>query len=272
MPATDYRSNSLPLPNLRLLMRGAALCLALLAGLFLASAAAAQDNGLINIPFDPANFNDSRTIDNTYFPLVPETAFTYRGEGEDGCEWNVFEVTTDNSKVVATVPVVVVLDQAYEDEACDGYSPDELIEWTHDWFAQDDFDNVWYLGEYSEDCDGADACAVNDGSWEAGVDGAEPGIQMLAMPASGNRYYQEYYADHAEDQAKVDRTDAWVSLYESDVFEGDLHHCIRTKEWTALEPGEIEHKFYCPQIGLVLVEELKGKTLRVELVDLTPEP
>ena len=272
MPAANSPPFAFPLPSLRLALRCAALCLAPIVALLLASAAAAQDKGLVTIEFDPADFNDSRTIDNTYFPLIPETIFTYRGEGEDGCEWNVFKVTDDDTKVVAGVPVVVVIDQAYEDEACDGFSGDELIERTHDWFAQDDHGNVWYLGEFSEDCEGDTDCAVNDGSWEAGIDGAKPGIQMLAMPASGNRYYQEYYEDHAEDQAKVDRTDAWVSLYDSTVFDRDLHHCIRTKEWTALEPGAIEHKFYCPQVGLVLVEELKGRTLRVELVDLIPSP
>jgi hypothetical protein len=50
-----------------------------------------------------------------------------------------------------------------------------------------------------------------------------------------------------------------------------------TREWTPLEPGEIEHKFYCPSTmtgnpvsgGLMLVEELKGKTTHVEYVGST---
>lgn len=237
-----------------------------------ASPAIAQGSGPIELEFDPGNFSQPLTITNEYFPLVPGTVATFLGEGEDGCEWSVWTVTNDSYTVAAGVTGRVVHDAAYEDEACDGYSDDELVENTSDWFAQDDDGNVWYLGEYSEDCDGAEDCEMNDGSWEAGDDGALAGIQMLAEPRSGNRYYQEYYADHAEDEAKVDRTDLWLSLYNSDVFDHSLQHCIRTKEWTKLEPGAVEHKFYCPDVGLVMVKELKGKTLRVELVDLFPEP
>lgn len=232
----------------------------------------AQGSGTIEIDFDPGDFSQSLTIDNTYFPLVPGTVSTFMGESEDGCEWSVTTVTNDTYGVAAGVTTRVVHDAAYEDEACDGYSDDELVENTFDWFAQDDSGNVWYLGEASEDCDGADACEPNDGSWEAGVDGAQAGIQMLADPQAGNRYYQEYYEGFAEDEAKVDQTDIWLSLYNSDVFDHSLQHCIRTKEWSKLEPGANEHKFYCPDVGLVLIKELKGKTLRVELVDLFPEP
>ena len=44
-----------------------------------------------------------------------------------------------------------------------------------------------------------------------------------------------------------------------------------TREWTPLEPGEVEHKFYCPEPdnlgpGLVFIEELKGKTVYVEYI------
>ena len=43
---------------------------------------------------------------------------------------------------------------------------------------------------------------------------------------------------------------------------------MKTKEWTPLERGAIEHKFYCSDgtVGeLFLIEELKGKTVIVEL-------
>jgi hypothetical protein len=45
---------------------------------------------------------------------------------------------------------------------------------------------------------------------------------------------------------------------------------MKTKEWTPLEHGSVEHKFYCTDgtVGeLSLIEELKGKTVIVELVD-----
>jgi hypothetical protein len=66
--------------------------------------------------------------------------------------------------------------------------------------------------------------------------------------------------------AKVLRLNARVS-----VPDGDFEDCLETKEWSPLEPGAIEHKFYARGVGLVLVEELKGKTVRMELVDIATE-
>jgi len=232
----------------------------------------AQAGGTVELEFDPANFPAPLTIDNAYFPLVPGTISTFLAEGDDGCEWNVITVTYEQYVVEAGVTARVVEDKAYEDEACDGFGPAELVEDTDDWFAQDSDGNVWYLGEYSLDCEGAGDCHVSPGSWEAGVDGAEAGIQMLASRSSGDQYYQEFYEGFAEDQAKIERTDVWVSLYDSEVFDSDLHHCLKIKEWTRLESGHIEHKFYCPDTGLVSGDELMGKTLHFELVDLSPEP
>ena len=41
------------------------------------------------------------------------------------------------------------------------------------------------------------------GAWEAGVDGALPGILLPADPEVGMTYRQEHYAGEAEDRAKV---------------------------------------------------------------------
>jgi hypothetical protein len=49
---------------------------------------------------------------------------------------------------------------------------------------------------------------------------------------------------------------------------------MKTKEWTPLERGAIEHKWYCSdgESGeLSLIEELHGKTVIVELVDTDVE-
>jgi hypothetical protein len=45
--------------------------------------------------------------------------------------------------------------------------------------------------------------------------------------------------------------------------------CMETKETSPLEKGVVEHKYYCLDAGLVLIKELKGKTVRTELVDVT---
>ena len=76
-------------------------------------------------------------------------------------------------------------------------------------------------------------------------------------------YEQEYYEGEAEDMGKVLRLDVNVSI-DLDDYEG----CLKTKEWTPLEPGAIEHKYYAPGVGLVYIEELMEKTVEVELVEI----
>jgi hypothetical protein len=275
----NYLGNSLAkLPGSIVQGSGAVLGLTLAVAMMLIAPGPARAGGTVELEFNPANFSDPLDIDNTYFPLDPDTIFTYMAEGEDGCEWDVTTVTDEVHAVAAGVTARVVRDAAYEDEDCGGIDSSELVEITDDWFAQDDAGNVWYLGEDSQDCEGAGNCSPSEGSWEAGADiagsgqNAEGGIIMLADPGPGEQYYQEFYEDFAEDQAKVLRSNVWLSLYNSDVFDHDLHNCLVTKEWTKLEPGEIENKFYCPGVGLAVIKELKGKTLRFELVGLSPEP
>ena len=81
---------------------------------------------------------------------------------------------------------------------------------------------------------------------------------MLADPQPGVSYRQEFLAGVAEDMAKVLRLNARVS-----VPYGDFEDCLETKEWSPLEPGAIEQKFYARGVGLVLVEEHKGKIVRI---------
>ena len=82
-----------------------------------------------------------------------------------------------------------------------------------------------------------------------------------------NSLYQSMQAwIKGEDMAKTLRLNAVVSgPY------GDFEDCLVTKEWTPLDPGAIEHKYYAEGVGLVLVRELHGKTVYVELVDVIPE-
>ena len=64
------------------------------------------------------------------------------------------------------------------------------------------------------------------------------------------------------------RTDARVSIE----F-GEFAGCLKTEEWSPLERGSIEHKNYCPAAGgLMLIEALKGRTVRVEFVGTTRPP
>ena len=109
----------------------------------------------------------------------------------------------------------------------------ELVEDTFDWYAQDAAGNVWYLGEDTAEFEDG-TVASTGGSFEAGVDGALPGIIMWADPSQhlNEEYRQEFAEGVAEDFGKV------VALNESvTVPFGSFNGCIRTEDWNALEPG-----------------------------------
>ena len=242
-------------------LRMAVLGAVAIAGLAVAQGAAARK---VSIPFDPANFSDPLDIDNPYLPMVVGTTQIYRAEGKDGCEESHVTVTSA-TKVIAGVTARVVHDEAFEDEECDGSLV--LVERTDDWFAQDDAGNVWYMGEATEDCEGPSNCEPGPGAWEAGKNGAKAGIIMLAARRPGDQYYQEIAPGIAEDQAKVIGVSTKVRLTRDDAYPpGEWSNCLKTKEWTQLEPGHVEHKYYCRNVGLVAVDELHGGTLRFELV------
>src|SRR5881409_436451 len=82
--------------------------------------------------------------------------------------------------------------------------------------------------------------------WIGGVNGAEPGIIMLAQPHSGDSYKQEYLPGVAQDQARVTAVGVTAKMARDDAYQSSYSNCIVTKEWTVLEPGAIEFKTYCP--------------------------
>ena len=230
----------------------------------------AQAGGKLEPDLAAASFSYPTTIDNPYWPLVPGTTFVYHTVAADGCEVNDVHVT-DTTEPIAGVMSRQVLDQVYEDDNCDG-SRDFLAENTHDWYAQDDDGNVWYMGEDTADyCDRdhPDVVCSTEGSWMAGVDGGEAGFLMLADPTPGTSYPQEYLEGEAEDMGKVLRTDASVSLtFDNNLDQDEYQGCLITKEWSTLEKGAISHKYYCPGIGNMGEDELQSGTVRTELFDI----
>jgi len=211
--------------------------------------------------FFSADFSAPLTIDNPYWPLVPGDTFVYEPVPNEDNVVNTITVTND-IKAITVDGKSIDCRVVYDVETEEGY----LTEETWDWYAQDDDGNIWYCGEdtieYLYDEDWNLIGTSTEGSWEAGVDGALPGYLILAEPSPGVCYQQEYYEDEAEDRAKVLRLNAKVTLESGDSYED----CLVTKEWTQLDPGNVEHKYYAYGVGLVLIQELKEKTVRVELV------
>jgi hypothetical protein len=205
------------------------------------------DGGNYAPVIDAANF--VAQIDNPYLPLIPGTRWSY--ESTDGVETTEVEVLADRRQILG-ITATVVHDTVYEDG--------ELIEDTFDWFAQDTEGNVWYLGEDSKEYEDGEVVSTG-GSWEAGVDGAQPGIVMHASPQVGVGYRQEYYRGEAEDLAEVLRLDA-----EATVPFGSYQDVVVIQEWNPLDPDVVENKYYASGIGVVLEETVKGGNERVELV------
>jgi hypothetical protein len=203
---------------------------------------------------DPTNF--VAAIDNPFYPLTPGMMMIYEGATDEGSERVETYVTYDTKHIIG-VDCVVVRDRVLVDG--------ELVEETLDWYAQDKSGNVWYLGEDSREYEEG-ALVGTKGSWEAGVDGATAGIIMPDNPQVGDTYRQEYYAGEAEDMAKV------VSLSESAAVPyGAFDNLLMTEEWTPLEPGVVEHKYYASGVGLVLEFMVQGGSGRVELVAVTTD-
>ena len=202
--------------------------------------------------FDPCDFSNEN-IDNPYFTLIPGTTFTYESETEEGTEEDIV-VVTDETKEILGVTARVVHDTVYLDG--------ELIEDTFDWFAQDKEGNVWYMGEDTKEYENGEVVST-EGSWEAGVDGAEAGIVMLANPQVGDTYRQEWYPGHAEDAAEV------VSLREEvTVPFGTFTNCLQTREFSTLDPELNEYKYYCTAVGAVTLEVVIDSGEKVELIDV----
>jgi hypothetical protein len=194
-----------------------------------------QARHLPSFPTDPSAFAEE--ITNPYLAFKIGKVFQYESETDDGIETVTVEVTNEKKMILGVATTVV-----HAQEFLDG----ELIEDTFDWFAQDEDGNVWYFGEDSKELEDGEVVST-EGSWEAGVNGAMPGIIMLANPKNGMKYQQEFAPGIAEDMAIIVNTNKTVEIGLG-VFDG----CLTTMEFNPLEPGHREHKYYYPGTGLIL--------------------
>jgi hypothetical protein len=207
---------------------------------------------LLPVAFSAASFPGG-PVDNPYFPLPVGTTWVYQGTTEDGDVELVVEVTGDTKTILGVACVVV---RAIE--SIDG----EVVEDTLDWFAQDAQGNVWYLGEDSKDIEGG-VVVGTEGSWEAGVAGAQAGIIMPAVLTPGLTYHQEFAPGIAEDMARI----LGVGAMET-VPHGTFADCLDTEEFTPLEPGLVSGKIYAPGVGMIRDVNEDGDF--IELVSVAP--
>ena len=243
---------------MRILIRLTRLCCLALVVASLAGCGNSSDNSdecpppdlTYNPTINPADFVFG--IDNPLFPLVPGTQYIYQSTEERS------EVTvTNDTKLILGVTTIVVHDVV----SAGGV----ITEDTYDWYAQDTAGNVWYFGEDAKQYEGGKLVGT-EGSWEAGVNGAKPGIVMHGtQPAIGSAYRQEYAACVAEDMAEVVSLSASVT-----VSYGHFDNCLQTNEFSPLEPDANEDKYYAPGVGMVLVVDL-NTGVRMELIEVTTQ-
>jgi hypothetical protein len=212
-----------------------------------------ESGGDYHVNLTPADFVEG--VDNPYFPLPAGAKWEYEiREGNGSKQTDTLEVLKETRDVNGVRTTVV------RDTVSAG---NKIVEDTFDWFAQDKYGNVWYVGE-SVDNYIAGVLVSHTGSWEWGVDGAMPGIIMWADPAAhlDEEYRQEYYVGKAEDMGQVLRVDESLT-----VPFGSFERVVKTLDFSNIETAK-EQKFYAPGIGLLKEMDVNGSE-EVVLVNYT---
>jgi hypothetical protein len=118
-----------------------------------------------------------------------------------------------------------------------------------------------------------------DGSFKAGRKGDKPGVIFLASPTVGSVYTEESSLGNAEDATEILSVNyAFGKNPELDelvprrlaklLCAGD---CVVTKNFSLLDPGVFERKYYAPGIGVFLeVEPDSGEVVQLVTCNVDP--
>ena len=185
--------------------------------------------------------------------MVPGTTLTYRGTKDDKPGIDTFEITRETA-VIDGVRCEVIKDTLTQGG--------QIAEQTTDWYAQDRDGNVWYFGEATKALDDKGQLTDTFGSWQAGVDGARPGIFMPASPEIGQSFQQEFSTD-AEDHFVILQIGIPIA-----VTYGAFPAALFSAEWTPLEPDVLSEKAYVKGIGEVKEFDVAGSTESFQLVSV----
>lgn len=233
-----------------------------IAGYVLAKPAAKAHTSRVNprpVPtYDPTNYTPR--ISNAWYPLKPGIKYIYKGHDANHHSRDVL-VPTHRVAKIAGVPCRVVSDKVFFNGV--------LHERTLDFYTQDEDGNVWYFAERTAELDKNGNVTSTEGTWRTGHNGAEAGIFMEANPQKGHTFRQEFYKGHAEDQYQVLSLRTQVNVPYGQFGTNPLKQNVElTKEWSPLEPGVLDHKYYVRGIGNVKEETVKGGNELLKLVDI----
>jgi hypothetical protein len=247
------------LRNIKLVAAGGILAAALALGIVLAASAGASRPSCSGLPQgdDPVHLNPaqfSAKINNRRWPMTVGSRWVYRvvDTADGSVQRDVIRVTRRTKVIADGIEARVV-----SDVVTDHGKPTEV---TRDWYAQDSHGNVWYFGEHTVEF--KHGKPIDNGSWEAGVDGAMPGVALPAKPKVGCSYREEYSKGVAEDQSRVLALDE-----QAQVPAGHYRDVLMTEDFSPIEPGVSELKFYAKGSGqAVLAVDLSGGSDMEQLV------
>lgn len=197
-----------------------------------------------NPKLNPSEFTTN--ITNKYTSLPVGRKLVSQEETSEGLER--VEITIPGTKKTLKYngqdyATLVYRDKVWLDANGDGkFVNRELIEDTKDYLAQNKATgDLWYFGEDVNNYENG-VLIDHDGSWLAGVAGAKPGIWVKQNPVVGETYLQEYYNNVAEDTVDV------LSITETVTTKfGTFKNCLKTYDYTPLDPESKEYKYYCTQ-------------------------
>lgn len=183
---------------------------------------------------DKAEFSDPTDIDNRYYPLTQFDRCVLRGK-EDGARVRVVRKLVNRTKRFThngeRLRAAVIRDSEFADG--------ELVERTFDYFAQDDRDTVWYLGEDVNEIENGKVVG-HGGAWLYGKDTNKMGVGMPANPHVGSRWRHEDVPGGPFESDKV------VAKLGTAIVRGKTYHdVLKVRERTE----ETEFKLYASGVG-----------------------
>jgi hypothetical protein len=179
----------------------------------------------------------SATGQNRFFSLKPGHRIVIESKSE-----KVIITVLDKTKKIGDIITRILEEREFEDG--------ELVEVSRNFFAIcKATSDIFYFGEEVDDYkDGK--IVGHGGAWRADEKDSKAGIIMPGTPLLGARHYQEI-APNAMDRAEIIADDITMKTPA-----GTFKNCIRVKETSPLEPGNICYKTYAPGIGLIQDEDL----------------
>ena len=208
---------------------------------------------------------------NPYFILRPGYQLVLEGWEDDEFIRTVITVL-DDTKIIdlADEGIGMVKTRVVEEREWVGEDEEdlEIEEVSRNYFARCKQTNaIYYFGEWVinyEDGEPVD----NEGSWVAGENNALPGLIMPGTFLLGSKYFQEI----AEEDDAVDRGENTAMDIDIIVGAGEFEDCVEVVDTNPaegvcdVEEGDV--KIYCPDVGLVMDEDLQLVEYGYDIFDL----